>query len=155
MAPRSGRGIIPVRIRTDPFNPNTFIYIYHKVWNVDEKVLVEGVLKTRWRCPECLRAAPWQFSKNAYYCPIHGSVDAIDITTTKDRSVVMTAIEISVRNYLEAMRGGVVSLSQIHNGIGVNVFFLKDFLQEVDADEPGETHKTHFEKLYNITIVEE
>lgn len=67
----------------------------------------------------------------------------------------MTAIEISVRDYLETTQGGVVSLLQIHDGIGVNVSFLKDFLRGVSADEPGETYKTHFEKLYNVTIVEE
>lgn len=42
---------------------------------VQERVLIKGVSKSRWRCPECLRALVSD-TNGEYYCRLHGPVGA-------------------------------------------------------------------------------
>jgi len=64
-----------VRTRTDHGPIRAMPISQHpKFSGVQDRVMIKGVSKSRWRCPECLRALVSD-SEGHYHCRIHGPVN--------------------------------------------------------------------------------
>jgi hypothetical protein len=118
-----------------------------------EKVRVEGMLKSRWRCPECLRAVQWTETQGTFYCRVHGAIEGLDITTTKRKGIKDAAIELGVEEYLRTRHGQTVSVSEVHRDTGLNLPYLKKLLKHMYYPEDKITYKKYLEDINNIKIV--
>lgn len=119
-----------------------------------EKVRVEGMLKSRWRCPYCARAVRPTHHKvhgDVFVCAVHGTIlEAIDLKTTKDRHFKEVAVRLALDQFFDGKAGRTITLQNIHEDTGINIPYLRKFLK---IEDDGLTYKHLFEDIYRVKIV--
>ena len=121
-----------------------------------EKIGLYGVLKTKWRCPECLRALLTGNQHEGGMCIIHGYIEKpLDLVTAPEY-VKFLAIDLAFTKFFEQPTRKKYTLDDLHNMMGIDKGFARKYLNSphIDSDpEKRETAKDYYERLYSIKIV--
>lgn len=95
---------------------------------MNERVLVHGMPKSRYRCPECKRGL-----LEGYHCAVHGEVTPLDISKAnkKDKKEVVI---IGILAYASDHEGKKITSKKIHEDTGLNEDYFKKIMMEKNED---------------------
>jgi len=115
-----------------------------KAEKVPEKVRIHGVLKTRYRCPICYRAAPDNL------CVVHGDVKAIDLLAA-DESVKEAVIDLSFLDLFKTKQPEKKrwTIDELHDTLGIDTAYALEFLTKT---RPPETYAEYYAREFGVTI---
>ena len=130
------------------------------------KVRVHGILKTRWRCPHCERAARCESKKRTYWCAVHGEIaQPIDLLsqpkTQKEKEQLarfikkafFLGLEAWFRDNAQIMAKPSVDVAEIHRLSGADLNYLRSLLDQ-ESEIEGKTVRQHWHSVYGFRVVD-
>ena len=113
---------------------------------VPEKVKIHGILKTRYRCPICYRAAPGNF------CMVHSDVEAIDLLVAdepvKEAVIDLTFLDLFKTKHPEKKRW---TFEELYEAIGIDIDYAPEFLAKPRRPE---TYAQYYARELGVEIEE-
>ncbi|MGB7002735.1 MAG: hypothetical protein WBE22_12175, partial [Halobacteriota archaeon] len=129
-----GRGVVEPFVEKPPEKP------------VPEKVKIHGILKTRYRCPVCYRAAPDNF------CMVHSDVESIDLLAAdepiKDAVIDLTFLDLFKTEHPEKKRW---TVDELHETMGIDTAYAPEFLAKPRIPE---TYAQYYARELGVEIEE-
>ena len=120
-----------------------------------EKIRLYGVLKTKWRCPECLRGLLTGNQSEGGMCSVHGYIEKpLDLSTAPEY-VKTIAIDLAFCNFFQMHPSRkTYTLDDLHRMMGINKEYARKYLSLPHVDtETGETAKSYYERVFSKKIV--
>ena len=113
---------------------------------VPEKVEIHGILKTRYRCPVCYRAAPGNF------CMVHSDVESIDLLAAdepvKEAVIDLTFLDLFKAKHPEKKRW---TIDELHDAMGIDTAYAPGFLAKPRIPE---TYAQYYARELGVEIEE-
>jgi len=119
-----------------------------------EKIRLYGVLKTKWRCPECLRGLLTGNQSEGGMCSVHGYIEKpLDLSTAPEH-VKMNAIDLAFLKFFEQSTRKTYTIDDLHRMMGINKEYARKYLSFTYVDtETGENAKNYYERVFSIKIL--
>lgn len=95
---------------------------------MNEKVLIHGMSKSRYRCPECNRGL-----LQGYHCAVHGAITPLDITKASEGEK-RAAIILGILEYVSNHEGEKITAKKIHEDTGLDENYFKKIMMEKTED---------------------
>lgn len=95
---------------------------------MNERVLIHGMSKSRYRCPECKRGL-----LQGYHCAVHGEVTPLDVSKANEDDKKKTVI-IGILSYVSDHEGEKITAKKIHEDTGLNEDYFKKIMAEKNED---------------------
>lgn len=104
---------------------------------MNERVLIYGMSKSRWRCPECKRGL-----LEGYHCAVHGEVTPLDVSKANEEDK-KGAIILGILEYGSNHEGEKITAKKIHEDTGLDEDYFKKIMAEKNEDT--DLIKSYFE----------